>query len=95
MAVYVDPLFSTVPKPGWRFREACHMVADTEAELHEMADRLGMRRSWFQRHSRLPHYDLTRNKRFQAVRLGAVELTRRELVERFLRAWESKDRKDK
>jgi hypothetical protein len=27
----------------------CHMLADTSAELHEMADRIGIARKWFRR----------------------------------------------
>lgn len=66
----------------------CHLVADDEEELHEFALRLGLRRSYFQI-SKLPapdsraaqnwHYDLTAGKRAQAVRLGAVEVTSRQL----------------
>jgi hypothetical protein len=57
------------------------MFADTVAELHEMAQAIGLRRSWFQhRAGRVPHYDLTSRKRRQAVAKGAVEMTRREAV---------------
>ena len=41
MSVYVDHEFQTKPKPGWPFTSACHMTADTFAELHAMADTLG------------------------------------------------------
>jgi hypothetical protein len=60
----------------------CHMLADTEAELHAMADRLGMRREWYQP-GRRPHYDLSKTRRAEAMRLGAIEVTSRELVRRF------------
>lgn len=43
-----------------------------------MADKLKMDRRWFQNHhpnEALHHYDLTKGKRFQALRLGAVEIT--------------------
>jgi len=37
--------------------------------------KLGLRRRWFQyRPGSAPHYDLTKGKRFQAIRLGAVEI---------------------
>jgi hypothetical protein len=61
------------------------MQADTLAELHAMADQLGLKRSWFQSKPGKPwhdHYDLTRTKRTQAIRLGAVPLTRREAAKR-------------
>lgn len=72
MSVYVDHEFQTRPKPGWPFTSACHMTADTFAELHAMADTLGLKRSWFQNHPRYPHYDLTSGKRRAAVAAGAV-----------------------
>lgn len=80
MTVYVDSLFPTRPTPRWRFNAACHLVSDSLEELHEFAKKLGLKRSWFQNHARLPHYDLTENKRRQAVRLGAIEVDRKKIV---------------
>ena len=90
MSVYVDPLFNTQPyrksaDKRWSWSQACHMTSDTEAELHAMADKLGLKRAWFQNHHRNPlywHYDITANKRAQAVRLGAVEITLEQWTER-------------
>jgi len=48
------------------------MTADTLEELHVMAETLAMRRSWFQEHATLPHYDLVPSKRTWALREGAV-----------------------
>ena len=86
MSVYVDPLFNTAPyrkseNERWNWRQACHLVADTEEELHAFAARLGLKRAWFQAKSS-PHYDLTANKRAQAVRMGAIEITWQELAVR-------------
>ncbi len=52
----------------------CHMIADTEAELHAMAYRLGIARRWFQG----DHYDICLSKRGLAVGFGAREITRRQ-----------------
>lgn len=80
MTVYVDQV---LPYPRARnacFRAgACHMTADTLDELHAFALRLGLKRAWFQRHGISPHYDLTIGRRAEAVRLGAVETTFKEL----------------
>jgi Protein of unknown function (DUF4031) len=57
----------------------CHMLADTVAELHEFAGRIGLKREWFQPVSR-PHYDLSKTRRADAVNAGAIELGRHELV---------------
>jgi len=76
MAVYVDPGMKWPKVPGWPYGYVCHMYADTEEELHELAAKIGLKRGWFQgppRHADLPHYDLTKNKRHHAVRAGAVE----------------------
>lgn len=58
----------------------CHMVADTEDELHEMADKIGVARKWVQRPKRdkgagsLLHYDIAKSKRALAIQNGAVPL---------------------
>lgn len=75
MAVYVDDMREPVGR-----MVMCHMVGDTEAELHEMADRIGVSRQWYQypKKSRWPHYDIALSKRALAVEAGAQEITLRE-----------------
>ena len=63
MAVYVDPMMPCSPSRRWRWTKACHLFADTLAELWAFADRLGLKRSWFQAGSLIPHYDLTEGMR--------------------------------
>lgn len=80
MAIYVDALESW----GWKMRgrevRSCHMFTDSLdlEELHSFAERIGMRRTWFQIHKVAPHYDLTENRRSAAVLFGAIEVGRRE-----------------
>lgn len=62
----------------------CHMVADTDEELHAMAERIGVARKWFQQRASTPHYDIALSKRALAVESGAVELDRRQMA-RWLR----------
>ena len=79
MSVYVDPPIAYAREPrGYvgRARIAhrwAHMIADAEAELHAMAQAVGLRREWCQG----DHYDLVPSRRALAVRLGAVALDRR------------------
>ena len=40
----------------------CHMLADMPAELHELDDRIGAQRTWFQRYASAPHYDICEAK---------------------------------
>ena len=75
MTVYVDNVYI----PFGRMK-MCHMIADTEEELHKMAREIGMRREWFQINASTPHYDVSMGKRKQAIELGAREVTARELV---------------
>ena len=81
MAVYVDALQVWPNDRGIFLAGSCHLAADTLDELHEFAARLGMRRSWFQPgRGRHPHYDLVKSRRDRAVRLGAIEVSGRDLV---------------
>ncbi|WOF81539.1 DUF4031 domain-containing protein (plasmid) [Pseudomonas sp. FeN3W] len=71
MAVYVDDM-----KAQFGSMVMCHMLADTDEELQEMADRIGVSRRWHQ-YPGTPksHYDIAISKRALAVKAGAVEIT--------------------
>jgi hypothetical protein len=59
-----------------------HLVADDEDELHDFAARLGMRREWYQHKPSRPHqahYDLPERRRPDALALGAVPVSWRDL----------------
>lgn len=58
----------------------CHMLADSDVELHEMAEKIGVARRWHQK-SGTPHshYDICMSKRALAVKAGAKEIERIEL----------------
>lgn len=83
VSVYVDDAFVAGDWGFWT--GGGHMQADTLEELHAMAERLGLRRAWFQSKPSRPwhdHYDLTRRHRAEAARLGAILVTSREAVQR-------------
>lgn len=78
--VYVDQLKQHGGVGFFKNRKSCHMWADNLVELHTMAMWIGMRSEWFQNDPRLPHYDLVDTRRKKAVKLGAKEVTRLELI---------------
>lgn len=75
MTVYVDNMRA----PFGRML-MCHMIADSDEELHAMADRIGVARKWHQDKTSGSHYDIALSKRAQAVKHGAVEIGLRELA---------------
>lgn len=74
MSIFVDP--AVWP---WRDDHWAHLISDVgEAELHQFAERLNLRRLSFQG----DHYDVRVAKREQALALGAAAISSRELVSR-------------
>jgi len=70
MTVYVDEM-----RARYGRMIMCHMLSDSESELHAMADRIGVARKWYQG----DHYDIALSKRALAIKNGAVVVTRRQL----------------
>ena len=71
MTVYVDDMRAKFGR-----MIMCHMIADTDEELHAMAARIGVARKWHQsppRHD--SHYDISLSKRAEAIEAGAVPIT--------------------
>lgn len=62
------------------FGKWCHMVSDSIEELHIFAIKIGLKREWFQDKFNRPHYDLLKSKKELAIKLGAKEVTRKELL---------------
>lgn len=75
MTVYVDDM-----RASYGRMKMCHMLADTDEELHVMADFIGVQRKWWQspEHTSGSHYDIALSKRALAVLCGAVEITWRQ-----------------
>lgn len=71
MTVYVDSAIF-----HWRGRRWAHLMADDLDELHAFAARLGLPRRAFQDRRSGAHYDVDTDTRAQALRLGAVALSR-------------------
>lgn len=76
MSVYVDN-----GRKRYRGLLMCHMVADTDEELHAMADVLGIDRKHHQcAGTEKSHYDICQEKRAIAVKHGATEVSQKDVV---------------
>jgi hypothetical protein len=76
MGVYVDAAMHQYGR-----MKMSHLMADTTAELLEMADRIGVARRWLQHAGTdREHFDICAAKRTLALAAGAVPVTGRELV---------------
>lgn len=85
MTVYVDNFRVPARVGGIRGRWS-HLTATTQDELHAFAEKIGLKRSWFQAKCKYGkcepcphwHYDVTDSKRDEAIRAGAVAVDLRE-----------------
>jgi hypothetical protein len=68
----IQPKSKSVSRFGNRW---CHLFSDDGniEELHQMALKIGLNKSYFQNHAFLPHYDLIPSKRELALKKGAIE----------------------
>jgi len=71
VTVYVDNMRAPLGR-----MVMCHMVGDSEDELHYMADVIGVARKHYQG----DHYDVCLKMRKLAILAGAREITQRELA---------------
>jgi len=69
MSVYVDECRLPFKGKLW-----CHMMADTEGELHQFARTIRLKAEWFQQSYRHPHYDLSPSMRTKAIKAGAIPI---------------------
>lgn len=92
-SVFVDRLAPCRRSVRWKFSESCHLftLPSWEDDLHEFAASIGLQRRWYQLVRTMPHYDLSPGRRLEAVRLGAIEVDRREVVEA-IRSWREASR---
>lgn len=76
MTVYVDNMRAIYGR-----MIMCHMVADTDDELHNMADIIGLPRKYWQAPpSHRSHYDISLAKRELAIQAGAKTIDQRQLA---------------
>lgn len=79
MSVYVDGAENRFGR-----MKMCHMIADSQAELLDMAHKIGVAEHWLQ-HPGTPreHFDICKSKRALALAHGALSIDRKALVRMF------------
>lgn len=60
----------------WKGQRWAHLMADTLEELHAMAAQLHIPRRAFQNKLSGAHYDVCEGMRLDAIRLGAIPISR-------------------
>ncbi len=73
MTVYIDDMYRYAVGE-FRGMRMSHMIADSDAELHAIAVRIGMKPEWFQG----DHYDVPLTRRELAIEAGAVPISYRQ-----------------
>ena len=78
MSVYVDDMYA----PFGRML-MCHMIADSPQELLDIASKIGLAHRWIQHPGTYrEHFDVSKAYRAKAVKLGAVEVSQREMADK-------------
>ncbi len=81
MTVYVSSLQSHFGTP-W-----CDMMCDGDlTELHNMAHNLFLKRRWYQQRPH-PHYSIMQGKRAKAIKMGAVSVSKTEMLNKCTRKY--------
>jgi hypothetical protein len=62
-------------KMGWS-----HLIADSIHELHEFANKIGLKSDWFQEKREKPHYDVKGMMRKRAIENGARIVSSKEII---------------
>ncbi len=77
----------SIKNKHWPYTRSCHLIADSDAELHEFAKRIGLKRAWHQKKPfKISHYDMTTHMRRKAVNYGAIPISQHDFVVRIREA---------
>jgi hypothetical protein len=73
--VYVDDMNAAYGR-----MKMSHLLADSDEELHAMAERIGVNRKWWQSPEKTAgsHYDIALSKKAKAIEFGAIAITWRQ-----------------
>jgi hypothetical protein len=71
MGVYVDAPMPFTPSRKWPWAAACHLLANTRAEVVAFGRTMGLKPEAFRDEADFPHFWLSPKMRDYAIRLGA------------------------
>lgn len=74
MTVFIDDMY-LYPMGQFGRMKMSHLIADTDDELHAMAQRVGVARKWWQNVTSGSHYDICMSAREKALEYGATPIT--------------------
>lgn len=78
--VYVDDM-----ERPYRGMKMSHMIADSRSELIKMAEEISLPLKFIQKEgTRKEHFDICKSFKKRAIKLGAVEITKRELTQKII-----------
>jgi len=84
--IYVGPAYNCLMNKNWKWPKAAHLFCGVREDIHKLhlfAAGMGLKRSWFQDHKVMPHYDLTIGRRRAAITAGATAIDQRNEVDVF------------
>lgn len=81
--IILPEVFFDTPYKHKDGKKWCHLGAMNEDRLHEFAERIGLKKEWFQKsNDGLPHYDIYSERIRQiALQEGAVKVTRKDFLQ--------------
>ena len=84
--IYVDKIVQQPKVIRGRWKNSCHLIADSKEELIEFAKKIGLPLEWFRAHriKYLQHFDLSEKWRKIAIENGAVEWDSKRIVKKLM-----------
>jgi len=62
------------------YTDKIHLITDSLDELHYFANKIRLKKDWFQNHKRHPHYDIWGTMYMKAIANGAIIISSKNLI---------------
>ena len=67
------------------YTDNARMIGDDIEDLHEFAQKIGLRRGWFNDYKHKPHYDILETPLQRAIKSGKVTVVSPEYIDSFFK----------